>query len=687
MCIKTIWTQNDYLSARVKRINDTSTIWLQEGVVRTTGSFAHLHLKYNLAPLQRRIHFVKGLKTQFNQLGNTNHPAWTTGRRGRPKQEIIRDKKRFYFLQAFLNSTVDEMSSRMREVLHSYNSSHTLHKTLADSFEVDVHNMPKRVVETHKPKHRGKRQLIAATIGIIGGTLGGIISSQFGSGTITSVLEQKQDVIAHSVRSNIIKINQEEEDIRMLNKTMTSMRKSIIKGIYAREDLSFDTNILRTTVVARMVVNRINRIAQSVHAAQRGFLDLDSVDTTGLQEALTELAKETFHKGFELISSRVSDLQNMDTSYVINDESINLIIHVPVSRPDSAMDLYRFIPSPIITDIKKDPKVYMEVEPEQHWLAISRDRATYLALSNTEMESCSRQDSQRFCPHMARFKTGARNCLYSLYNNKMSDISNTCQATFTTSAFRTERLDISTWLVSMSTPDELIIQCPNQRPVRTTIEGNNLIFLDPGCSANTASLSIIRPKFEADNTVRSYMTSQPELRADLWFESHKAHVDAAVADLLTHVGQRIPASEVKRAIEFQRKLDSIHASGTGINWLFTSMHTLANTAITVVIICLTAMLGWRIFKCAFRYRRGREFPGIVAYHRAAISERVPPCMDENVKTTIHDNILRNTNVPDSTMVQQDPITSADSSATANPTESSTTARPSLPFSSSIFGTT
>ena len=149
------------ISKRVTQLNGSSSVWLQEGQLRTTGSYAHLHMTYQMKPLERRIRFLKALKSQVGTLGNVRNPKW-------PKDKVKNEKQKLFFLQTYLNSTIDDMSASMREILTAYNSSHSLHEALADSY---IPNPGQIHVMQRETKHREKRQLVAATIGLIGGAI------------------------------------------------------------------------------------------------------------------------------------------------------------------------------------------------------------------------------------------------------------------------------------------------------------------------------------------------------------------------------------------------------------------------------------------------------------------------------------------------------------------------------------
>ena len=330
---------------------------------------------------------------------------------------------------------------------------------------------------------------------------------------------------------------------------------------------------------------------QLTESAHIGHLDLGAINGQGLQEALTTLSRTCLRQGYQLVSHSTSQLQEYETSVVFDANTIHVVVHIPVVSPKDSLTLYKFISAPLITNLQTQPQVYLQVTPKAEYIAIDQRRTSYIPITSSELNSCNRDGRQYFCPHASRMKGAANSCIYALFTNNLEKIKLSCEATFTTVFFEVTRIDACTWFISQNSKESLLINCGHQTPIRKTIEGNTLIKLGPGCTANTKSISIQKSSFEAHVMDISHIHT-PALEPSIWYRDfHPTHLSEALKSMLTKVGSKVPASEVHRAVAFQKQLEDIKA--TYKPWSFhTISHSLTSSLTTLLLLLLISTACW-----------------------------------------------------------------------------------------------
>jgi hypothetical protein len=562
-------------SQKIEGLDSHGSLWIKTGVVFTTGSYAHLHIPYKLESLDRRAKFLKALNARFQLL--TIPKEWPTTQR----RNI---QRRLQYVQQFINITTFDTISRLNEVMTATHDKFTIPHHYTYNEEKNIRTQPRR-----------KRQLIAAlTIGL--GAAAGAIAGQFSEDTMEKIVSRNQEVLSKTIEDNLIRLHNNEADLRILNQTVSALSDELEKEFLGRERLEFENVILRTSFAASTVSLEMTRVVHSISQARHGRLDPESIDATGLKKALEALNKMAVHHGFELATQHPSDLASLPTSYFLNvdQKTIHLISHIPLFRPDSNLELYRYLDAPLMTTLKPDVgPIYLEVTPPSNFLALAKDATTYIPMDEADLESCQKKGTEYFCPLLTRYKRERPNCLMALFENDHEAVRKMCPVALSNSVSKAERIDNHRWLVTEAIEQDLRITCPNGKLKRKRISGSTIVELEPGCSANTASITITRPYFEADIVVQGILNNTL-ITPSLWInEEDRPHIEAITRQLLGQVGNRAPLNQIRALTEFRRQLQTIQLTSWTFDWKRWIFHGLVPSVTSVILLVLACfMIKW-----------------------------------------------------------------------------------------------
>ena len=511
---------------KITPINSHSAIWIHVGNIYTTTSFAHLHIPIRTEDLKLRQQFMKSIDQRFQVVNVPKN--W-------PKDKRANAQARLSDLKRFVHATTEDTVERIEEAIR------------------DTHPN-----STH---HRRKRQLIAIGVGIAAGVVTGVIASEFSADTVDKVVQESQDVISKTVEENIIRIHNQEKDIKQLNNTIAVLINEFEEDFNRERRNEFETSILRATFATLINAMEINKKTRAVRRATHGELDPESFSRRKLVNALEELNSLAVSKGFEAITQDTDALTQFPSSYVIDSrtETIHLITHLPLYRPGEKMKLHKYLNVPIafLNSTSKDTPIHLEISPSSQFLAISNDGTTYLELHEDEVDTCQIQDGDYFCPILGKFKKQRRSCITALHRNDPEEIQELCPLTIVRPESRMERLNKETWLLMEPEETQLLVTC-NEEDKRTTIKGAYILSLPEGCIANTDSMTIVAPRYEAEVIVDGTIV-QSKASPHQWIEEgEEPQFKETAMELLQRVGQKAKLNEISALMRFKQKMHALH---------------------------------------------------------------------------------------------------------------------------------
>ena len=158
-------------------------VFTRVGTVYTGLAYGHVVMRYNLTSLTHRIEQLEEI-WKFAQ-----HMVI-------PKKATLSDRYFLNWTKTWMKEEIQETVEKVNEALHPIK--HT----------------------KRRRRRRRKRQVIiglaAATIGAIAGS----VVTQFSNEGVNDVIENKENVLAATVKDNLIQINQDTRDIKNLKETL-----------------------------------------------------------------------------------------------------------------------------------------------------------------------------------------------------------------------------------------------------------------------------------------------------------------------------------------------------------------------------------------------------------------------------------------------------------------------------------
>ena len=546
----------------IKQLDSHSAIWINVGNIFTTTSYAHLHIPIKVEELKRRQTFMKSINQRFQVVEVPKN--W-------PKDKRTNAEARLKDLKRFVHATTEDTVERIQEALQ------------------DTHPNT-----TH---HRRTRQLIAIGAGIAAGVVTGYIASEFSADTVDKVVQESQEVISKTVEDNLIQIHNQDKDIKQLNRTMAALINEFEAEFNQERRNEFETSILRASFATLINAIEINKKTRAVRRATHGELDPESFSRRKLARALEELNGIAVSKGFEAITQDPEDLIKFPSSYVIDSrtETIHLITHLPLYRPGEKMKLHKYLNVPItfLNSISKEMPIFLEISPPSQFLAISNDGTTYIEVHEEEIDTCQIQDGDYFCPILGKFKKQRRSCITALYHNNQEEIHEVCPLTVVRPESRMERLNKETWLLMEPEETTLIITC-DEEVQRTLIQGAYTLSLPEGCEANTDSMTLVAPKYEAEVIVDGALV-QSHASPYQWIEEgEEPHFKETAMELLQRVGQKAKLNEISALMRFKQKIRALQTPTWKLSLPQFMTHGIFPSVMTILLFTVIWYLAYKI---------------------------------------------------------------------------------------------
>ena len=561
--IALIWVANIGITKtqNLTRLDNHGALWHSMGQLKTSTSYAHLHIPIKTTALKQRQQFMTAINARFQLLQIPDD--WPTDQRQLARTRL-RDLKRF------VSRTTSDTVERIAEAIEA------------------VHPLS---------PGREKRQILLPLIAI-GATLAGVVAEGFTHSTVNHVIEGSQDVLSHTVEQDLIHIHDNEQDIKRLNQTIAILFEDFRQTFLQAKRTKYETAILRASFATLVNSIDISRKTKAILVAREGHLDPENFNRAKLRGSLEELNAKTVKKGFEIQTTNTEELKSLSTSYVVDSktETIHLITHIPLFRPGSHMSLFRYIDAPIIlptnnsTEVTNHQPLHLEFNPSQQYLAVMKDGTTYIEMNEADLNSCTRRRNKFYCPLLGKYKKQRKSCLMALYGNDPEEIRRDCSLIVSRPESAVERIDKNQWLLIEPQLTEIRIQCENGFNRREEIQGNYLVDLISGCELNTENINVIQPNYEADVVIEGIMEN-PVPTPSVWIEEgEELHFIDIAKTMLSEVGTKTPLSSIKTLINFRKELQKVQDESAQFHLPKWTLHSLLPSAATILVIVLSIMI-------------------------------------------------------------------------------------------------
>ena len=182
----------------------------------------------------------------------------------------------------------------------------------------------------------------------------------------------------------------------------------------------------------RALEKKMSTIRELLAAAMQRRLSPAAMLHLQYKRFLAVLQHETFHRGFQLLISRVADLLQCDTSFIFTNTGFNIITHIPSSPVEAILDMYRFIPLPIPVH----SQYHALIDLSDTVLAIAPSQVIFRTLSAFDLSQCHRLGDYFTCqnsnvmrkalPAMNELEMDQGVCMYAIFTQNFKIVSKVC---------------------------------------------------------------------------------------------------------------------------------------------------------------------------------------------------------------------------------------------------------------------
>ena len=507
-------------------------------------SYGHISLSVNLTRLETRIsHFrnaTENLRKELRELDKTTNLVSP-----QMKQSMI---KQISQMVNWLEIMIKETELKL--------------KTIREALEPETYS--------GHPRHRSGRAKRQAAFG--GGLLfGGIIGSLFtgfGLKTLTSVIERKQDVLATQIEEHEMLIHRSLDDIVKLNTTLAHVISEVRSQVETRRLLNDDFMSLYSAWFITEDLRDIQTTIDGLIAAHHGHFSHELVKADALQRSVNELRSKALHKGRELAIQTYADCFGLPTSYLYDTENktIHLVLHLPMYSISNNLELYTYVPTPVIWQNGSTDTPFVEITSEESHIAISSDRTMYRTFTTDQLEDCMKLSDTHFCQDLAVFKIQRPSCLLGLFLERIDQVREHCNIHTHIASSKVVRLNESTYAIMSPYEDNMSISCQGNDRQSKVFKGTTFVDLEPGCTVNTKEIKILRAEYEPPIKVEALLVGYQFEVEDL-IPDHSPEALERLFEMrkqLGSVGTDIPINDLKGLIAFQERYHGITAQAADI---------------------------------------------------------------------------------------------------------------------------
>ena len=185
-----------------------------------------------------------------------------------------------------------------------------------------------------------KRQVIIGLASAAIGAIAGSVITQFSNEGVNDVIENKENVLAATVKDNLIQINQDAQDIKNLKETLQLVVNDTQRYLWDAKRNTYGVTHLQTVLTIQQTCRSLRDVTDTIESARINEFLPSIFDHKGLVKALKELRSKAVTKGYELSIETGMDMKHLPCTTVIQGGTLNVIVHIPLYHTALDLDLY-----------------------------------------------------------------------------------------------------------------------------------------------------------------------------------------------------------------------------------------------------------------------------------------------------------------------------------------------------------
>ena len=228
------------------------------------------------------------------------------------------------------------------------------------------------------------------------------------------------------------------------------------------------------------ITDELDRITAAVQQAQLRRLSPLLLSAEQLSKLMEELKLRSAASRSDLLIEQISDLFQIEVSYLFDGEDITLLLHVPTVRKEARLRLMKFLPFPL----SFSDSHFLLPRPANNLLAISSSEPRLsLDLTEADLEGCYRIGNVHLCERLGVLRNGLSNtCLGALYAQKFEQSMSACTMDVVPVSERILQLRDNWFLIYATSAFTAYVSCLNSTSSEFHLKmGVNRIPLSPTC--------------------------------------------------------------------------------------------------------------------------------------------------------------------------------------------------------------
>ena len=341
---------------------------------------------------------------------------------------------------------------------------------------------------------RPKRFVVATIMASLASGIAGAIWGTSHSNEAIAALGEKEDSIILAVKDNDHRLSLNADHIRQLRfligseKHLEELRSRATEGALA---------LLGSYLAATSEVDRI--VATLLAVRQSGQLHPGIVKPEALSRLYDEACQKASAKGLRPALT-LQELTSSEVSYgTFTGRDLRLVIHIPLYLPADRFERWRYVPAPVtIGNSSHYGRVGL---PPRPLLAVATDRTRYF--DRPETDTCSRGQAY-VCTSDAAVVRSAQlpSCLWSLFTSNSTMALDQCDLLTAPGSPAAWQLEEDTYLVYHPRGESMSITCQGELKEVKAFQGLSEVFLHPGCTATSSSLTLSASRFVGESRYR-----------------------------------------------------------------------------------------------------------------------------------------------------------------------------------------
>lgn len=195
-----------------------------------------------------------------------------------------------------------------------------------------------------------------------------------------------------------------------------------------------------------------------------------------------------------------SDLFNIDVTSLYNPKEFKVIIilHIPMATHNGFMDLYEYMPMPILGNHNFDYS--LKPAPKETYLAKKGDK--FATFTYEELRKCNKKGNVYNCKDKNEARMDVENhCLPSLYWNKDKGIKQNCHFEIITNTETAYKINTNTWI--FNTPHKYMaeVRCTGRKTKAIRLQSTLVLKLKHGCELKTKEILLLATELDIETQI------------------------------------------------------------------------------------------------------------------------------------------------------------------------------------------